>query len=146
MASQGMLASVGSMSRRRPRAVELERASAVVPQVRRHEPGSALDGGDDHGTVSLDHICAGAVSMLRSGGFVALETAGGSQAHAVADFLAALDSPPVDGTSAAACHGLAGNGDHLRSADRRTPEAAFQRIKVVTDMFGIDRFVTAWRT
>ena len=118
----------------------------MVPQVRRHEPCSALDGGDDPGTVSLDHICSGAAAMLRPGGFLAVETAGGSQAHAVADFLAAQDSPPVEGASASACHGVPGDRGHLRRADSRTPAAAFRRIEVVTDVFGVDRFVTAWRT
>ena len=120
--------------------------SPGVPQVRGHEPCSALDGGDEHGTVSLDHICAGAVSMLRPGGFLALETAGGSQAHAVAGLLAALKSPPVEGTSASAGLSLVSNREHLRRVDDRTPSAAFERIEVVRDMFGVGRFVTAWRT
>ena len=146
MCSAGQAGLAGSFAMGRHRAATIERASAVVPQVRIHEPCSALDGGDDRGTVSLDHICDGAVSMLGSGGFLALETAGGSQAHAVASFLAALDSPPADGTSASAGLSSARNKDHLRSADSRTPEAAFERIDVVTDMFGVDRFVIAWRT
>jgi len=117
-----------------------------VPQVRRHEPCSALDGGDDIGTVALDHICAGAVYMLRPGGFLALETAGGSQAHAIAEALATCNTSPVEAAPASAALRLASNREHLRTADDRMPVAAFERIEVVKDVFGVDRFVTAWRT
>ena len=128
---------------RRPRADDKFRCPL---QVRRHEPCSALDGGDGHGTVSLDHLCAGAVSMLRSGGFLALETAGGSQAHAVAAFLTALKCPLAAAVAVSAGLSMAGTKHHWRTAENRTPAAAFRRIEVVKDMFGVDRFVTAWRT
>ena len=116
----------------------------VALQVRRHEPCSALDGGDGGGTESLDRVCTGAVPMLRPGGFLALETAGGSQAHQVVDFLAALDTTLSGGDSAGL--DLAGDRQPSQCADSRTPAAAFTRIQVVPDMFGVDRFVTARRT
>ena len=44
----------------------------LQPEVGRHEPILALDGGDD-GMSDLLHICNGAASMLKSGGFFAFE-------------------------------------------------------------------------
>ena len=42
----------------------------------RHEPWSALDGGEGTGSAMLLDICRAAVGMLRPGGFLALETGG----------------------------------------------------------------------
>jgi methylase of polypeptide subunit release factors len=44
--------------------------------VTRHEPWSALDGGEGTGSAMLLDICRAAVGMLRPGGFLALETGG----------------------------------------------------------------------
>ena len=52
-----------------------------------HEPVTALDGGKDLAVDSLMPICTGASDMLRAGGFLALETAGGEQAQYVAHVL-----------------------------------------------------------
>ena len=41
-------------------------------EVGRHEPILALDGGED-GLADLLHLCNGAASMLKSGGFFAFE-------------------------------------------------------------------------
>ena len=54
---------------------------SCVMQVRAHEPLLALDGGGGPGTDALDAVCRGAAALLRPGGFLALETAGGEQAH-----------------------------------------------------------------
>ena len=113
-------------------------------QVRRHEPCSALDGGEGHGIESLDQVCAGAVRMLRPGGYLALETAGGSQAHAVAECLAALHDVASQDASATAVGGQAGSAEHLQAKDNSAP--AFTHVEVAKDMFGVERFVTAWRT
>ena len=53
----------------------------------RHEPRSALDGGV-RGVDWLAPIAAGARRWLLPGGFLALETDGGTQSQAVAAFLA----------------------------------------------------------
>jgi len=56
-------------------------------EVALHEPLRALDGGHDVAVDSLLPICRGASEMLCSGGFLALETAGGEQAAYVAHVL-----------------------------------------------------------
>lgn len=56
-------------------------------EVALHEPLTALDGGQDYAVDSLLPICRGASEMLCSGGFLALETAGGEQAEYVAHVL-----------------------------------------------------------
>ena len=113
--------------------------------MQQHEPRSALDGGDGHGTESLDQVCIGAVRMLRPGGFLALETAGGTQASAVADSLAALRDAPSPKTLATAVDSQAGSLERLQAADGRTPGPVFTRVEVVKDTCGVQRFVTAWR-
>lgn len=45
-------------------------------EVKLHEPSLALDGGSEEGLDCLVEVCDGAVSMLRPGGFMAVETAG----------------------------------------------------------------------
>ena len=94
----------------------------IVPtqaEVRQYEPWSALDGGQGAGCSALTAICYGAVDMLQPGGFLALETNGGPQAHDVAAML-------------------------QNSATRG--RVAFADVQVVADVFGVDRFVTATRT
>ena len=51
----------------------------VQAEVQLHEPSLALDGGTEDGLDCLIEVCDGAISMLRPGGFLAVETAG---AHA----------------------------------------------------------------
>jgi methylase of polypeptide subunit release factors len=51
-------------------------------RTRRHEPRSALDGGEGLGIDCLLSVCMGAVRMLMAGGFLALETGGGEQVGA----------------------------------------------------------------
>ena len=49
-------------------------------EVKLHEPSLALDGGSEDGLDCLVKVCDGAVSMLRPGGFMAVETAGAQAA------------------------------------------------------------------
>lgn len=56
-------------------------------EVALHEPVTALDGGANLAIDSLIPICRGASDILQTGGFLALETAGGQQAQYIADFL-----------------------------------------------------------
>nr|XP_043623017.1 release factor glutamine methyltransferase [Erigeron canadensis] len=52
--------------------------SGLQPEVGRHEPILALDGGED-GMSDLLHLCNGAALMLKPGGFFAFETNGEDQ-------------------------------------------------------------------
>ena len=61
----------------------------LQPEVGRHEPALALDGGDAAGLVTLRRLCAGAAGVLAPGGFLGLETAGHGQAEQVAGLLLA---------------------------------------------------------
>lgn len=56
-------------------------------EVRQYEPWLALDGGQGSGLDSLKLICQGAATVLQPGGFLALETTGGSQAQQVISLL-----------------------------------------------------------
>lgn len=62
---------------------------ALMPEVGRHEPRLALDGGTD-GTACLRQLVDGARRVLRPGGALALETAGAEQARQVATLLAGI--------------------------------------------------------
>lgn len=64
--------------------------ATLQAEVAMHEPLTALDGGDDLAIDSLMPICKGASEMLQSGGFLALETAGGEQAHYMSHVLKSL--------------------------------------------------------
>ncbi|DBA79396.1 TPA: hypothetical protein ACH3X2_000042 [Trebouxia sp. C0005] len=61
--------------------------SHLQAEVRQYEPWLALDGGQGPGLDSLNLICQGASVMLQPGGFLALETTGGTQAQQVIDML-----------------------------------------------------------
>jgi release factor glutamine methyltransferase len=56
-------------------------------EVARHEPWTALDGGEGDGIDSLLEVIEGAAELLAPGGFLALETAGGEQARLLAGLL-----------------------------------------------------------
>ncbi|XP_062011924.1 uncharacterized protein LOC133728538 [Rosa rugosa] len=55
-------------------------------EVGRHEPRVALDGGVD-GMDDLLHLCKGAASMLKPGGFLALETNGEKQCKYLVEYM-----------------------------------------------------------
>lgn len=61
---------------------------ALAPEVSRHEPHGALDGGAD-GLALIRRIVAGAATWLRPGGALLLETAGEPQVRAVAALVGA---------------------------------------------------------
>lgn len=62
--------------------------AALEPEVSRHEPRAAIDGGPD-GLAPMRALVPGARRRLRSDGALVLETAGGAQAVAVAGLLRA---------------------------------------------------------
>lgn len=125
----------------------LHRPSIALPS-NRHEPELALCGGEGLGIDSLLPICTGAARMLRPGGFLALETAGGEQAHYIADLLRRLrrSAPAVwggpGGVSGADSSG-ADSGGEGDAAAADPDRLAFADVRVRRDLRGIDRFVTA---
>ncbi|KAG1659661.1 hypothetical protein FOA52_007248 [Chlamydomonas sp. UWO 241] len=113
--------------------------AGLQTEVGRHEPATALDGGDGPGLDSLRVICADAVHMLAPGGLLALETAGREQAHAVAAMLAAATAGDAPGSA------------RLREAVQASSggdgaAAAFGDVAVVDDCYGVARFVTGTRS
>eukprot|EP00877_Chromochloris_zofingiensis_P003425 jgi/Chrzof1/13083/Cz07g19060.t1 len=94
-------------------------------EVGRHEPWSALDGGDGPGMDSLQVICTGAVEMLQPGGFLALETAGQHQAGLVKQLLEGMHAQP-------------------NRLDLGTQ--LFENVVIHDDCYDVPRFVTATRT
>ncbi|KAJ0870030.1 putative peptide chain release factor N(5)-glutamine methyltransferase [Helianthus annuus] len=91
------------------------RISGLQAEVGRHEPILALDGGED-GMSDLLHLCNGAASMLKPGGFFAFETNGEDQ-----------------------CRFLV---DHMESVHNNS----FCDLKIVPDFAGVQRFVTGFRS
>ncbi|XP_071725743.1 uncharacterized protein [Rutidosis leptorrhynchoides] len=89
--------------------------SGLQLEVGRHEPILALDGGED-GMSDLLHLCNGASSMLKPGGFFAFETNGEDQ-----------------------CRFLV---EHLED----THKGNFHDLKIIPDFAGIQRFVTGIRS
>jgi release factor glutamine methyltransferase len=63
--------------------------SSLAPEVTDHEPRIALDGGPD-GLRWIERLVADARRVLRPGGLVALETAGGAQARTIAGRMSAM--------------------------------------------------------
>ena len=91
----------------------------LQPEVARHEPRLALDGGAGAGTRCVDAIVAGAATRLRRGGFLLLETNGGAQAEATARTLR----------------------EYVSADDARV----FEEVAILNDYGGVNRFVSARR-
>ena len=91
----------------------------LQPEVARHEPRLALDGGAGAGTRCVDAIVAGAATRLRRGGFLLLETNGGTQAEAIARTLR----------------------EYASAEDARV----FEEVAILSDYGGVGRFVSARR-
>ncbi|KAI3867893.1 hypothetical protein MKX03_021300 [Papaver bracteatum] len=82
-------------------------------EVGKHEPRLALDGGEN-GMDDLLHLCEGAASMLKPGGFFAFETNGEKQSRFLVNFM------------------------------MNHPKSMFQDVRIVADFAGIERFVTGF--
>ncbi|XP_059282539.1 uncharacterized protein LOC132036261 [Lycium ferocissimum] len=83
-------------------------------EVGRHEPRLALDGGAS-GMNDLIHLCDGAVSMLKPGGFFAFETNGDEQSKFLVHYI------------------------------ENKKQGSFSKVKMVPDFAGIKRFITGFR-
>ncbi|KAL3699012.1 hypothetical protein R1sor_017034 [Riccia sorocarpa] len=105
-----------------PPYIPTEKLQTLQAEVGKHEPKIALDGGAD-GADDLREICYGSVIALRSGGFLALETNGGSQAEAIRDYLSRMR--------------------YLDKSGNTSP--CFRDVKCVKDFSGVMRFITAIR-
>ncbi len=83
--------------------------------------------------------------MLQPGGFLALETAGGEQAHYIADLLRHMRSSVCGGAESAGGSdgGSSSEGEGCALAADESP--AFCDVRVRRDLRGVDRFVTASR-
>lgn len=82
--------------------------------------------------------------MLQPGGFLALETAGGEQAHYIADLLRHMRSSVCGGAEPGGSDGgSSSEGEGCALAADESP--AFCDVRVRRDLRGVDRFVTASR-
>lgn len=118
------------------------------PPFSRHEPHLALHGGEGLGIDCLLPICTGAARMLQPGGFLALETAGGEQAHYIADMLRHMRTSVCGAAQPGAAGGASdsGSGSEGEGCSLAADEApAFCDVRVRRDLRGVDRFVTASR-
>lgn len=85
-------------------------------------------------------ICTGAARLLQPGGFLALETAGGEQAHYIADVLRHLRQPGALGGGWGSSNGSECEDGLGAPGEERL---AFADVRVRRDLRGVDRFVTA---
>ncbi|XP_047324531.1 release factor glutamine methyltransferase isoform X1 [Impatiens glandulifera] len=97
-----------------PPYIPSEHLSGLQAEVGRHEPKLALDGGKD-GMDDLLHLCDGAVSMLKPGGFFSFETNGEKHSQFLKEYM------------------------------ENKHESRFFDVKIVTDFAGVQRFVTGFR-
>ena len=116
----------------------------------RHEPHLALHGGEGLGIDCLLPICTGAARLLQPGAFLALETAGGEQAHYIADLLSHMRCSADSGGGALGAGGsmgvAAGMGAWAPGIGQAGEQLAFCDVRVRKDLRGVDRFVTASRS
>ncbi|KAJ0044448.1 hypothetical protein Pint_04963 [Pistacia integerrima] len=97
-----------------PPYIPSDHISGLQAEVGEHEPRLALDGGPN-GLEDLLHLCNGAASMLKPGGFLAFETNGEKHCKFLVDYL------------------------------ENDPAGRFCNAKIVSDFAGIQRFVTGFR-
>ncbi|KAK1347118.1 Modification methylase HemK [Heracleum sosnowskyi] len=97
-----------------PPYIPSDQISGLQAEVGKHEPRLALDGGED-GMGDLLHLCTGAASMLRPGGYFAFETNGEDQCKFLLNYM-----------------------------ETKT-KGVFCDLKVISDFAGIQRFVTGFK-
>ncbi|XP_050369801.1 uncharacterized protein LOC126787923 [Argentina anserina] len=97
-----------------PPYIPSDNISGLQAEVGRHEPRAALDGGVD-GMDDLLHLCKGAASMLKPGGFFALETNGEKQCKYLVEYM------------------------------ENEARGSFCNLSIIPDFAGIQRFVTGRR-
>ena len=105
-----------------PPYIPSEDLPGLQAEVGRHEPALALDGGPGDGLGSLVPVAEGSARFLREGGFFGVETNGHGQAQLLAARMACMAAAAPGGATAG---------------------AAFRDVRVVPDLSGVERFVTA---
>ncbi|XAR67293.1 peptide chain release factor N5-glutamine methyltransferase [Bertholletia excelsa] len=98
-----------------PPYIPSEDISGLQAEVGKHEPILALDGGAS-GMDDLLHLCRGAASMLKPGGFFAFETNGEKQCRILVDYM------------------------------QSETKGSFRDLEIVSDLAGKQRFVTGFRS
>ncbi|KAI5674601.1 hypothetical protein M9H77_14965 [Catharanthus roseus] len=98
-----------------PPYIPTENITGLQAEVGKHEPRLALDGGAD-GLNDLLHLCNGAASILRPGGFFIFETNGERQSMFLLDYM------------------------------ETRLKGYFRNVKITSDFAGIKRFVGGYRT
>jgi methylase of polypeptide subunit release factors len=112
----------------------------------RHEPNLALDGGDGAGTRCVDAVVAGAATRLKPGGFLLLETNGGTQAEAIARSLREwCVGANAEGSFGGSFGGSGGVSATNATDGSSTAEKVFEDVAVLRDFCGVGRFVSARR-
>nr|GLL38263.1 uncharacterized protein LOC109178226 [Ipomoea trifida]GME16724.1 release factor glutamine methyltransferase [Ipomoea batatas] len=97
-----------------PPYIPSEHISGLQAEVAKHEPKLALDGGSN-GLDDLLHLCKGAASVLKPGGFFAFETNGEEQSKFLAGYM------------------------------ETESKGVFSNVKIISDFGGIQRFVTGFK-
>ena len=95
-----------------------------------------MEGGTGPGLDALTPICEGAAALLLPGGFLALETNGGAQAHKVANLLRRMRKADAYLSSISPETRVKGQNDDV---------TIFENIQIRKDYCGVERFVTASR-
>ena len=122
----------------------------LQPEVVRHEPKLALDGGDGAGTKCVDDVVAGAATRLKPGGFLLLETNGGTQAEQIARSLRECRVCTNADGSVEVSVGVAGGVSATRATNgsstaEKENENVFEDVAILRDFCGVGRFVSARR-
>ena len=122
----------------------------LQPEVVRHEPKLALDGGDGAGTKCVDDVVAGAATRLKPGGFLLLETNGGTQAERIARSLRECRVCTNAEGSVEVSVGVAGGVSATRATNgsstaEKENENVFEDVAILRDFCGVGRFVSARR-
>ncbi|VFQ91713.1 unnamed protein product [Cuscuta campestris] len=97
-----------------PPYIPTQHIAGLQSEVAKHEPKLALDGGPD-GLKDLLHLCKGAASVLKPGGFFAFETNGDEHSKLLANYI------------------------------ETESKGAFSDVKIVSDFNGVHRFITGFR-
>lgn len=123
-----------------PPYIPSEHIRGLQPEVGRHEPRLALDGGSE-GLDELLHICNGIVSLLKPGGYFALEVT--ETLVLIFIFLFRIDDDDYF------LYCLQTNGEKqcmflVRYIETKF-RSSFYNINVVSDFAGVQRFITGFR-
>lgn len=123
-----------------PPYIPSEHINGLQAEVSKYEPTLALDGGEN-GLDDLLHLCKGAASVLKPGGFFAFE---------VEEFGSGkVDSSFLIHNLTLSCVSMQTNGEEqskfLEGFIETESKGVFCNVKIVSDFGGIRRFVTGFK-